>query len=126
MRPKKEVNLEDLEIGDLIRVDWLDAHEDRAQLTKPSKSFDVPIWSWGVFLGFKGFRSKLLIIAKEVILYDKTFHYNAILTVMIEKAWLIRKRELPKNLLSHLTRKVTRTSIKRFRTWKYGGWMRWT
>lgn len=124
MRPK-EVNLKDLKVGDLIRVHWLDASEDTRPLHKNPKAFDVPIRSYGIFLGVKGYRTKHVIIAKEVIEYDKTFHYNCIPVGMIEQIVLINKGELPKNLLTHLTRKVTRTSIKRFRKWKYGGWMKY-
>ena len=42
---RKEVRalLEELEIGDLIEVSWLDASEARMSFSVPEKSFDTPV-----------------------------------------------------------------------------------
>jgi len=129
-----EVGLGDLRIGDAVRVHWLDASEATRPLTEAHRAFDTPIRSYGVFLGVKGLRTRHLVIAKEIIEVDRTFHYNVIPVGMIERVFLLRRGDLDPDLLRHLHETVARAPVKRFGrrlsgpalvTGRQGGWMRY-
>jgi len=102
MRDDREVKVEELEVGDLIEVQWLDASEARRPLGLPEGEFDTPVRSIGVFGGLRGLRTKHLIIIKEVFLPEEPeYHYNAIPLGMIERILLAargwwKKREVKK------------------------------
>lgn len=120
-----EISLEKLRKGDAIRVHWLDASEVMRRLPEGEHLYDTPIRSYGVFLGIKGLRTKHLVIAKEVITYERTFHYNVIPVGMVEKIVLLNPSDLEENLLRHLSKKVKETQMKKFKAGWRGGWMRW-
>ena len=120
-----EIPLEKLRRGDAIRVHWLDASEVTRRLPEGEHLYDTPIRSYGVFLGIKGLRTKHLVIAKEVITCERTFHYNVIPVKMVEKIVLLNPLDLEENLLRHLSKKVKETQMKKFKVGRRGGWMRW-
>ena len=119
---EKIVRLEDLRVGDVVRVHWFDASEDTRQLAKEEKTFDTPVQSYGAFLGTKGLRTKHAIIAKEIVVCSRTFHYNVIPIGMIEKIVLLNQKDLPENLLDNLAQAVASASIKKLKIGKAGGW----
>ena len=71
----------------------------------------------------KGFRTKHVVIAKEVIEHDRTFHYNVLPTAMIQRIVSYGKNVLPSNMLRHLRKRVTVTPLKRFVVGGEGGFM---
>jgi len=93
-REEREVSVEELEIGDLIEVSWLDASEARTSFSVPEKSFDTPVRSIGVYGGIRGERAKHLIIIKEEFDVGEApeYHYNAIPLGMIDTIRLARRR----------------------------------
>jgi len=93
-RRKGQVSVEELEIGDLIEVGWLDASEARTSFSVPDKSFDTPVRSIGVYGGVRGERTKHIIIIKEEFDIGETpeYHYNAIPLGMVEHIRLARRR----------------------------------
>jgi len=117
----KVIRLDDLRVGDAVRVHWFDASEATCSLAHEDHTFDTPVRSYGVFLGVKGLRAKHVIVAKEVVERDKTFHYNAIPLGMIERLFLLNPADLERDLLRCLRRKVVATPLKRFRTGLRGG-----
>ena len=90
---EKGVRVEELEIGDLIEVYWLDASEAKTALSIPDRAFDTPVRSVGVYGGIRGSRAKHLIIIKEE--FDvggaPEFHYNAIPLGMVDHIRLARR-----------------------------------
>ena len=63
----KQVKLENVKSGDLIRVEWYDASIGRS-LTIGSK-IDIPVKSWGVFVGLLGEKTKHIILAQNSFRY---------------------------------------------------------
>lgn len=90
----REVRVEELELGDLIEVRWLDASEARTTLSLPEREFDTPVRSIGVFGGLRGSRVKHIIVIKEEFAIGEApeYHYNAIPLGMVEKIVLARRR----------------------------------
>jgi len=69
-----------LHLGDLVRVRWFDACKGEARIEEQSKAeagmqFDIPVTSWGVFLGVVGEKTK------HVLLIRDHFQMNASLGV---------------------------------------------
>jgi len=114
-----------LRLGDAVRVVWLDASESTQMLPSSEGSFDTPIWSYGVFLCVRGMRARHLIIAKEVVVHDRVFHYNAIPTAMVERVTLLKRGDLDPSLLEEMLRKVEETPVKKLRIGRRGGWLEW-
>ena len=56
-----------LSLGDLVRVEWTDASIGKS--LSAGLNVDVPVASWGVYLGLLGQRSK------HIILFQNNFHY---------------------------------------------------
>ena len=117
----EEVGLGDLRVGDVVRVHWNDASEATRRLSRDEVVYDTPIRSYGVFIGVKGFRTKHIVVAKEVIERERLFHYNCIPVGLIERIVLLSRRDLEAGLLRHLRRKVMVTPLKRFVVGRKGG-----
>lgn len=117
------VDVESLQIGDVVRIDWLDASEAMCRFSTGNKTFDTPVRSYGVFLGVKGLRTRHVIVAKEVVERDRTFHYNAIPMGLIERVVLLKPKDLERQLLKHLRKKVELTPLKKFHIGLKGGRM---
>lgn len=58
-----------LQFGDLIRVRWFDACKGEARVDQQSEEakvqFDVPVTSWGVFLGLVGEKTKHVVLIRD-------------------------------------------------------------
>jgi len=99
---RREVRLEELDVGDAIEVHWLDASEARRPLSLPEREFDTPVRSIGIYGGLRGLRTKHLILIKEVFVPEEPeYHYNAIPVGMIDRIFLMakgwwKKREVKK------------------------------
>jgi len=59
--------VKDVELGDLIRVDWFDASIGRSLAT--GTKVDVPVRSWGIFIAVLGEKSKHVILAQNSFKY---------------------------------------------------------
>jgi hypothetical protein len=55
--------------GDLVKVDWYDASIGKS-LSGGVNGIDVPVQSWGIFLGVLGKKNKHIILAQN------NFHYS--------------------------------------------------
>ena len=99
---RREVRLEELDVGDAIEVHWLDASEARRPLGISDREFDTPVRSIGIYGGLRGLRTKHLILIKEVFVPEQPeYHYNAIPVGMIDRIFLMakgwwKKREIKK------------------------------
>jgi hypothetical protein len=85
-----------LSLGDLVRVEWTDASIGKS--LSAGLNVDVPVASWGVYLGLLGQRSK------HIILVQNNFHYadglcdldyTAIPLVWSTKVIVIAKNHIP-------------------------------
>jgi hypothetical protein len=58
-----------LQFGDLIRVRWFDACKGEARVDEQSEEakvqFDIPVTSWGVFLGLVGEKTKHVLLIRD-------------------------------------------------------------
>ena len=60
--------LEGLAPGDLIAVDWCDASIGKS--SGSGMAIDVPVRSWGVFIGVLGEKSKHIVLAQNTFKYS--------------------------------------------------------
>ncbi len=58
-----------LAAGDLIRVEWLDASIGKS-LSNGVSGIDVPVKSWGIFIGLLGSKKKHVILAQNCFRYS--------------------------------------------------------
>jgi hypothetical protein len=77
---KKQVlrQIKDLRLGDLIRVEWFDASIGKSLA---GGAIDVPVKSWGIYLGVLGERNKHIILAQNGFKYTNGLYdidYTAI------------------------------------------------
>jgi len=87
--------LENLSKGDLILVEWTDASIGKSLGT--GLAVDVPVKSWGIFIGILGKRSKHIVIAQNNFQYSDGLYdidYTAIPVGWAEKVTLIVKQHV--------------------------------
>jgi len=85
-----KVKVEDLQFGDLISVEWLDASEIRSRLPKGDVHYDTPVCVVGFFCGVKGKRKRHLVIVKEKLPLDN-FNADFIPVDLIDNIVLIMR-----------------------------------
>lgn len=93
---KIEDEMKKLSLGDLVRVEWTDASIGKS--LSAGLNVDVPVASWGIYLGLLGQRSK------HIILVQNNFHYadglcdldyTAIPLVWSAKVIVLAKNHIP-------------------------------
>jgi len=91
-----------LQLGDLIRVRWFDACKGEARIDEQSEAevqFDIPVTSWGVFLGVVGEKTKHVLLIRDHFqmnasmgVYDIDF--SVVPIGMINSVELLKRSEL--------------------------------
>jgi len=92
-----------LQLGDLIRVRWFDACKGEARIDEQSDEakvqFDIPVTSWGVFLGLVGEKTKHVLLIRDHFqmnaslgVYDIDF--NVVPIGMIHTIEVLKRSEL--------------------------------
>jgi len=95
--------IKDLQLGDLIRVRWFDACKGEARIDEQSEEakvqFDIPVTSWGVFLGLVGEKTKHVLLIRDHFqmnassgVYDIDF--NVVPIGMIHAIEVLKRSEL--------------------------------
>ena len=87
--------LKDLQRGDLISVEWTDASVGKS--LGSGVAVDVPVRSWGIFIGLLGKRSKHIVLAQNNFQYSDGLYdidYTAIPVGWTEKVTVIDKRHV--------------------------------
>ena len=87
--------LQDLEPGDLICVEWTDASVGKS--LGSGVAVDVPVKSWGVFIGLLGKRSKHIVLAQNNFQYSDGVYdidYTAVPVGWAEKVIVIAKQHV--------------------------------
>jgi len=67
LKRKTDDEIKKLSMGDLVQVDWSDASIGKS--LSCGMNVDVPVASWGVYLGLLGQKTK------HIILVQNNFHY---------------------------------------------------
>jgi hypothetical protein len=65
--------IKSLSPGDLVRVEWFDASIGKS-LTGGLGGIDVPVSSWGVFVGVLGEKNKHIILAQNNFRYSDNLY----------------------------------------------------
>ena len=110
--------IKDLKLGDLVRVEWTDASIGKA--IGGGGSIDVPVFSYGVFLGCLGDKNKHIILAQNSFRYSNgifDIDYTAIpigwsMKVIVLKAGEV-DQETARSLLSSFLQGRRRTLKRR-------------
>jgi len=87
--------IKNLRLGDLIRIEWFDASIGRSRGTGP---IDIPVRSWGIFLGVFGERNRQIILAQNNFRFTETIYdsdYTAIPLAWTVNVVVIEKSHLP-------------------------------
>lgn len=80
--------------GDLVRVEWFDASIGKS-LSGGMAGIDVPVQSWGMFLGVLGEKNEHIILAQNNFRYADGLYdidYTAIPACWTEKVTVIDKQ----------------------------------
>jgi len=91
----KEVisQIKSLAAGDLVQVEWCDASIGKS-LSNGVSGIDVPVKSWGVFIGLLGQRTKHVILAQNCFRYSDGLYdidYTAVPVPWTTNATVISK-----------------------------------
>jgi len=96
-----------LQLGDLIRVRWFDACKGEARIDEQSEDakvqFDIPVTSWGVFLGLVGEKTKHVLLIRDHFQMNATsgvydIDFNVVPIGMINAIEVLKKGELEPNV----------------------------
>jgi hypothetical protein len=110
--------VKELSLGDLIRVEWYDASIGKS-LSGGLNGIDVPVTSWGVFLGVLGAKNKHIILAQNSFHYSDGLYdidYTAIPTAWTTNITAIIRNHVPPETAKQLLNSFLiggKTSIKR-------------
>ncbi len=98
---------EDVKPGDLIVIDWCDASTGKSSMN--GGSIDVPVRSWGVFLGVIDGRVKHVILAQNSFRFtDSAFDLDY---TAIPIGWTVEVKVLA---AAHIKREVAEDMIQSF------------
>jgi len=91
----KEVDkqIKDLHPGDLVKIEWFDASVGK-RLSGGLAGIDVPVKSWGIYIGLLGEKNKHIILAQNNFQYADDLYdidHTAILTSWTTKIQTIQK-----------------------------------
>jgi hypothetical protein len=82
-----------LATGDLVQVEWLDASIGKS-LSNGVSGIDVPVKSWGIFIGLLGSKKKHVILAQNCFRYSDGLYdidYTAVPIPWTTNATIIAK-----------------------------------
>lgn len=113
---KKEIlkTLENVKPGDLVMVDWCDASTGKSSLN--GGVIDVPVRSWGVYLGMIGSRIKHIILAQNSFKFtDALFDldYTAIPVGWAFEVTILQAGHLPMDVVEDLVRSFVSSSSQK-------------
>jgi hypothetical protein len=102
----KEVisQIKSLAAGDLVQVEWCDASIGKS-LSNGVSGIDVPVKSWGVFIGLLGQKTKHVILAQNCFRYSDGLYdidYTAVPVPWTTNATVIAKSHVTSEEAEHL------------------------
>ncbi|MEM3626420.1 MAG: hypothetical protein QXZ25_00130 [Candidatus Bathyarchaeia archaeon] len=89
--------VKELSLGDLVHVEWFDASIGKS-LSGGLGGIDVPVTSWGIFLGVLGHKNKHIILAQNCFRYADGFYdidYTSVPLAWTGNATVIAKAHVP-------------------------------
>jgi len=95
--------IKSLQLGDLVRVRWFDACKGEARIDEQSEEakvqFDIPVTSWGVFLGLVGEKTKHVLLIRDHFQMNATsgvydIDFNVVPIGMIQAVEVLKQGEL--------------------------------
>jgi hypothetical protein len=93
-----------LAAGDLVSVEWCDASIGKS-LSNGVSGIDVPVKSWGIYVGILGQKRKHIILAQNCFRYSDGLYdidYTAVPVPWITKAAAVAKRHVGTEEAKHL------------------------
>jgi hypothetical protein len=93
-----------LAAGDLVCVEWCDASIGKS-LSNGVSGIDVPVKSWGIYVGVLGQKRKHLILAQNCFRYSDGLYdidYTAVPVPWTTKAVAVAKRQVGAEEAKHL------------------------
>jgi len=95
----KEVDkqVKDLHAGDLVKIEWFDASVGKS-LSGGLAGIDVPVKSWGIYIGLLGQKNKHIILAQNNFQYADGLYdidYTAIPTAWTSNIQIIQENHVP-------------------------------
>jgi hypothetical protein len=103
MQKKLRKTLSDLKPGDLLCVEWCDASVGKS--SGSGIAIDVPVKSWGIYVGLFGERTKHIVLAQNSFRYsDGLFDldYTAIPASWTLDLIVVAKNHIPEDIASNL------------------------
>ncbi|MDH7564705.1 MAG: hypothetical protein QHH24_07530 [Candidatus Bathyarchaeota archaeon] len=102
----KEVakQIKSLTLGDLVKTEWFDASIGKS-LSGGLNGIDVPVTSWGVYLGVLGEKNKHLILAQNSFRYSACIYdidYTAVPVAWAVNVTVILKGHVQPEEAKHL------------------------
>jgi hypothetical protein len=107
-------SLEECKLGDLICVDWWDASCGKSSLN--GGSIDVPVRSWGVYLGLMGVKIKQIVLAQNSFRYNNALYdldYTAIPIGWATEIHCIQAAHIPMEVVNDLLRSFVSDSNRK-------------
>lgn len=122
MRLKRRIvdELRKLSLGDLVRVEWCDASVGKS--LGSGVAVDVPVKSWGIFIGVLGQKSKHIVLAQNTYCYsDRLFDidYTSIPLAWTISFCIITKASVECRMAEQLVNSFIRGGRTRFETRAY-------
>jgi len=117
--------LEKLEIGDLISVSWWDASVGKSLGTGKKVNIDLPVQSWGIYLGVLGEKAKHIMVCQNSFCYEEGLYdldYTAIPLTWSTDIKIISKKYIPKEEALKLVKSFTQNkhpALSRPRVFKH-------
>jgi hypothetical protein len=106
--------LEECKPGDLICVDWCDASCGKSSLN--GGSIDVPVRSWGVYLGLMGQKIKQIVLAQNSFRFNNALYdldYTAIPISWATEIQCIQASHIPREIIDDLLRSFASDNNRR-------------
>jgi len=110
-----------LRIGDYVQIDWHDAYKGEIRIDQQSEEaeaqFEVPVTSWGVYVGTVGRKRYVVLMRDRFNLNELTgiddIDYNGIPVGMIEEITVLGHVTLPKTFALRLEQWLTKAGVRK-------------
>ena len=102
-RKELKKQLEPLISGDLVTVEWCDASVGKSM--DSGAAIDIPVKSWGVFIGVLGVKAKHIVLAQNSFRYADGVYdldYTAIPLGWVQNVSVLTKNHVPKEAAAKL------------------------
>ena len=110
----ENVEIEELEKGDLIIVKWLDASDHTATLKEHEVSPETLCKDWGVYLGTSGRGRKFIIIGKDVVVTQSEWGASRIPLDLVDGVVRLMRRDEVLEAIGEVRALGRRVRVRRY------------